>query len=147
MPAKKLEAPSEEEEEEAAVVAAACEEVVGVKVDVGVVEVGVKVEVGASVGVSVGVSVVEGVNWEVGVSVVEGMNWEVELLEKNVDGSEPTFSAGAEDEAAAEEEDELLVAEREGRAWQRFVKERFRRSRFFAGSAIGVKFSVVGAAR
>lgn len=146
MPAKKLEALSEEEEEEAAVVAAACEEVVGVKVDVGVVEVGVKVEVGASVGVSVGVSVVEGVNWEVGVSVVEGMNWEVEL-EKNVDGSEPTFSAGAEDEAAAEEEDELLVAEREGRAWQRFVKERFRRSRFFAGSAIGVKFSVVGAAR
>jgi len=146
VPAKKLEALSEEEEEEAAVVAAACEEVVGVKVDVGVVEVGVKVEVGASVGVSVGVSVVEGVNWEVGVSVVEGMNWEVEL-EKNVDGSEPTFSAGAEDEAAAEEEDELLVAEREGRAWQRFVKERFRRSRFFAGSAIGVKFSVVGAAR
>jgi len=135
VPAKKLEAPSEEEEEEAAVVAAACEEVVGVKVDVGVVEVGVKVEVGASVGVSVGVS------------VVEGMNWEVELLEKNVDGSEPTFSAGAEDEAAADEEDELLVAEREGRAWQRFVKERFRRSRFFAGIAIGVKFSVVGAAR
>jgi len=58
------------------------------------------------------------------------------MLERILDGSEPIFTTADDDEAAADEEE--LVPEGAGRAWHRFVKERFRRSRFFGTTREGI---------
>jgi len=60
------------------------------------------------------------------------------MLEMILDGSEPIFTTADDDEAASDEAEEELVPEGAGRAWHRFVKERFRRSRFFGTTREGI---------